>query len=187
MYWRATVERPDGEGGWVTVGVFGTKATPGNTSARYLHGDTALAAAQLLLSHVWPIDLTEFNKRDDVGKWRFYRDAKKGIAGHRVTVEVSEEHRWSVDYGKPVPPPLTITVAELRLAAIRERAAELVAARAELKELTEKLAKARANVRYHKSLTTGAQEEAEAAGVDQVEITRAARPPRQRRSAARRG
>jgi len=184
-YWRATVERPDGEDTWTTIAVFGTKDTPGNTSARYLHGDTAVAAAQLLLSHVWPVDLTEFNKRTDPGKWTFYNDARKGIAGHRITVEVTEEHRWSVDYGKPVPDPLTITVAELRLIAIRDHAAQLVDARAKLKELTAQVAKARADVRFHKSLTDRAQRDATDAGVASADITRAARPPRQRRPAAR--
>ena len=62
MYWKVTVERPDGDGGWTLVGVYGTDDSPVSGTGRHLHGDTPADAAQLLLSHVWPIDLATFNR-----------------------------------------------------------------------------------------------------------------------------
>lgn len=112
-YWRATVERPDGAGGWTVVGVFGTRGTPGEGSARHLHGDTPLDAAQLLLGHVWPVNLAEFNERKDAGRWADWDKARTGIADHRITVDVDESRLWSVGHGKPVPEPRTFTVAEI--------------------------------------------------------------------------
>lgn len=176
-YWRARVERPDGDGGWTRVATFGTPETPGKTSARYLHGDSALAAAQLLLSHVWPVNLTEHNQRYDPDRWRDARLAETGIADHRITVDVDETNLWSIrdDTG---PLTLTITVAELRLTAIRTAVAQLVAEQAKLKELTEQIRIQRSEVRGQAYRKRTAQEEAVRAGVDPAAIAKASRAPR---------
>lgn len=180
-YWRATVEKPDGTGGWIVVGVFGTSDTPGVSTARHIHGDTALQAAQLVLAHVWPVDLTEFLKRDDPGRWKDRLEANTGIADHRITLDVDPERLWSVGYDQPKPEPLTITVAELRLAEVRAKAAGLAAAKTKLKDLSEQVRQARSAVRHHTYLTEEAAEEATRAGVTAPDVAKASRPPRQPR------
>lgn len=180
-YWRATVERPNDDGGWTVVGIFGTPETPGSGSSRYIHGDTALDAAQLVLDHVWPVNLAEFNERKDPGRWRDEHQARTGIADHRITVDVDESNRWSVGYGRPVPEPFTVTVAELRLAEIRTQAAALADARVKLQELTEQVRKARGDVRHFTYLKERAAENAACAGVPEPDVTKASRTPRQPR------
>jgi hypothetical protein len=161
------------------VGVFGTPEASG--SGRYIRGDTALEAAQFLLGHVWPVDLAEFNKRDDPGKWRYKHEARTGIAGHRITVSVDDSNRWSVGYDRPVPEPLTVTVADLRLAAVRAEVAALVDAQAKLKALTEQVRRARDDVRHFKYRVGAAAEEATRSGVAVPDVTKAGRPPRRSR------
>lgn len=182
-YWRATVEKPDGNGGWVVVGVFGTSATPSVSTARHVHGDTALEAAQLVLAHVWPIDLTEFLKRDvnDPNRWKDEREAKTGIADHRLTLDVDPERLWSAGYGQTKPEPLTVTVADLRLTEVRAKASALAAAKARLKDLNEQVRRARSDVRHHTYLSETAEEEAARAGVAEIDVAKARRPPRQSR------
>lgn len=182
-YWRATVEKPDGSGGWIVVGVFGTSATPGVgvSTARYIHGDTALEAAQLVLVHVWPVDLTEFLKRDDPGRWKDRCEVNTGIADHRITLDVDPERLWSVGYDQPKPEPLTITVAELRLAEVRAEAAALAAAKTKLKDLSEQVRQARSDVRHHTYLTEEAVAEATRAGVVASDVAKARRLPRSTR------
>lgn len=183
-YWKATVERPDGEGGWVVVDVFGVRDHPAPGSARHLHGDTAHDAAVLLLGHVWPVNLAAFlQAKDDVGRWAADREAKAGIADHRITVE---PHSWSVNFGQPSPPAATFTVAELRLDAVRAAAAELAKAQAALKQLTAQVRRARSDIDYQKYLLTQAGEEAKRAGVDEPAVAKAGyrprRPPKTRRA-----
>ncbi len=175
-YWRATVERPDGAGGWTTVAVFGTPDTPGNGSARHLHGATPLEAATILLRHVWPVNLADFNLRKDLGKWRAERAAKTDIADHRITIDVCAENRWS-HFGE-VPEPLVVTVAEMRLAEVRAEVAELVANQAKLAELTEQIRRARGDVQHGRYRVDAAKEEAVRAGVDEAEVKKAGRVPR---------
>ncbi len=175
-YWRATVERPDGAGGWTTVAVFGTPDTPGNGTARHLHGDTPLEAAQILLRHVWPINLADFNKRDDIGMWRDEREAKTNIADHRITIDICEANRWS-HHGDP-PEPLSVTVAELYLAEVRTEVAELAAKQARLAELTEQVRRARGDVQHGRWRVTHAKEDATRAGVAEAEVRKAGRAPR---------
>lgn len=176
-YWRATVERPDGDGGWTMVGVFGTADTPGNGSSRHISGDTALEAAQLVLTHVWPVNLAEFLQRDDVpGRWRDEREAKTGIADHRITLDVDPARRWSVGYDQPEP--LTVTVAELRLAEIRAEAAALADAKAKLKALSDQVRQARSDVRHRTYRTEEATREATCAGVAASDVAKARRLPR---------
>jgi hypothetical protein len=179
--WRATVEKPDGAGGWTVVGVFGTSASPGSGTARHLGGDTPLEAAQTVLGYVWPVDLAEFLQRDDPGRWRDRHVAGTGIADHRITLDVDPERLWSVGYGRPQPEPLTVTVAELRLAEVRAKAAALAVAKAELKGLIEQVRRARGDVRHHTYLTEEAVEEATRAGVAVPDVAKAVRPPRQPR------
>lgn len=180
-YWRATVEEPDGGGGWVVVGVFGTSATSGIGSARHINGDTALEAAQLVLGHVWPINLAEFLKRDDPGRWRDEGEAKTGIADHRLTLDVDPERGWSAGYGKPPPEPLTITVAELRLAEIRVEVKALAEAKAKAKALGEQLREARSDVRHRTYRLEDASSEATRSGVAASDVAKASRPPRRAR------
>lgn len=179
-YWRAVVERPDGAGGWIQVGVYGTPDTPGKGIGRYLHAATPMDAARLLLSHVWPVDLGEFNQRKDPGKW-MYEQALTGIAEHRITIDVCEENRWSFLDDQTLPGPQTYTVAELRLADVRTEAQALAASRAKLKELTDQVRQARGEVRHKEHRIRFAREEAVRAGVDGAQVAKAARPPRQPR------
>jgi hypothetical protein len=177
-YWRATVERPDGDGGWVVVGVFGTPDTPGNGIARYLHGDTALAAAQILLTHVWPFELGSPVDPNNPGTW--WADkvrAYTGIADHRITVEVDDSKPWSIPPGQAWLGPFTVTVAELRLMEIRAQVAALADARATLKELSEQVRRARSDVRICKFRMEEATREALRAGVAERDVTQAARTP----------
>lgn len=177
-YWRATVQRPDGAGGWTTVGVFGTPDTPGTGTARYLHGDTARYAAQLVLSHVWPIDLEQFNKREhDSGKWVDRDRAYTGIAEHRIIIDVCEEYLWSVP-GRTAPPPQTFTVAELRLADVHTEVLAFAEAKARLAELTDQVRLARGDVRHKKWRAEEACKEATRAGVAETDIAKARRLPR---------
>lgn len=182
-YWKATVERPDGEGGWVVVDVFGVREHPAGGSARHLHGGTAHDAAELLLGHVWPVNLAErLEAKDDPGRWAADREAKVGIADHRITVE---PHSWSVNFGQQAPPAATFTVAELRLDAVRTAAAALARAQAALKELTAQVRRARGDIYYQKFLLRQVGEEAKRAGVDEPAVTKAGyRPPKTRRAAA---
>lgn len=180
-YWRATVERPDGDGGWVTVGVFGTPDTQDRGSARYINGETALDAARLVLRHVWPVNLAEFNQRKDMGKWKDECEANTGIADHRITVDIDESNRWSVQYGQPVPEPLTITIAELRLVELRADAASLADARAKLKALNEQVHQARGDVRHFTYRTEQGAEKAIRAGVAESDVAKARRAPRRPR------
>lgn len=182
-YWKATVRRPDGAGGWDVVGVFGTDDSPVAGTGKYLHGDTALEAAQLLLSHVWPIDLATFNKYDGADRWKMERQAKTGIADLCITVEVGDR-KWDVPYGQPTPEPLTITVAELRLIDIRRMVAESVAASAKAAELARQARIARNDAWYAKRCIEGAVEEATRAGVDEAAVTKAKRVPRAPRKKA---
>jgi hypothetical protein len=180
-YWRAKVERPDGNGGWITVGVFGTSATPGTGTARHIHGDTALEAAQLVLGHVWPVNLDEFLKRDDMGRWKDRFEANTGIADHRITLDVDPERLWWSSDDRPKPEPVTVTVADLRLAEVRARAAELAAAKFKLKTLQEQVKLARSDVTHYTYLTQEAAEAATRAGVAAPDVAKASRPPRQPR------
>jgi hypothetical protein len=182
-YWRATVERPDGEGGWTVVGVFGTKDTPGKGTARHLHGDTALDAAQLVLDHAWPINLQEHNENDDPGKWRNYY-AVREIADYRITLDVTEDNHWSWRGDGPLPGPQSFTVAELRLTAVREKAAELAAAKEKLAEITEQARRAREEVRFAQSLLGGLTDRADRSGVPKDLTAKAARVPRRRKKSA---
>lgn len=180
-YWRATVEKPDGTGGWIVIGVFGTSATPGVSTARHIHGDTAFQAAQIVLAHVWPVNLEEFLKRGDPGRWKDRFEANTGIADHRITLDVDPERLWSADYGQPQPEPMTVTVAELHLAEVRAKAAALAAAKATLKDLSEQVRQARSDVRHHTYLAEDAAAEATRAGVAETDVAKASRPPRQSR------
>lgn len=178
-YWRVRVERPDGDGGWTLVGVFGTSGAPGISTARHLSSSTALGAANLVLGHVWPVDLEEFLKRDDPGRWKDRRDAETGIADHRITLDVDPERLWSSDHGESKP--LTITVAELRLHQVRAEAAALAAAKAKLKELNDQVRKARNDVHHRTYVLENVVEEATRAGVPEPDVAKASRPPRQPR------
>lgn len=178
-YWRATVERPEG-GGWIEVGVFGTPDTPGEGSARYLSADAPRDAARLLLSHVWPTNLAEYNKRKDGDKWRDAIRANTGIADHRITIDVCEAYRWSLN-GKPAPEPQVFTVAELRLADVRTEVQNLADARAKLEELTAQVRQLRGDVRHQEWRVEQAREEAVRAGVEEPEVAKASRLPRQPR------
>jgi len=133
-YWKATVERPDGEGGWQLVGVFGTPTSKATGTGRHLHGDTPLDAARLLLSHVWPINLSEPGRYERPDVWTRDREASTGIADHRITIEVGDR-KWDLEYGKERPEPLVITVAQMQLDAIRRLVAESVTASAKAAEL----------------------------------------------------
>lgn len=180
-YWRATVEKPDGAGGWVVVGVFGTPATSGIGTARHLSATTALEAAQTVLVHVWPINLAEFLQREnDPACWKEEREAKTGIADHRITLDVDPERRWSVGHDQPQPETLTITVAELRLAEIRAEVASLAEAKAKLKALNEQVRRARSDVRHYTYRIKETATEATRAGVAAIDVSKATRPPRQR-------
>jgi hypothetical protein len=180
-YWRATVERPDGNGGWVVVGVFGTMDSPADGSGRYISGATALEAAHLVLSHVWPVDLAEYLRRDELDRWKDRIKANTGIADHRITVDVDPARRWSVDSDQPVPEPLTITVGELRLAEVRAQAAAYAEAQAKLKALNEQVRAARADVKHGKWRIEEAAQVATRAGVPEPDVAKASRPPRQPR------
>lgn len=177
-YWRARVEKPDGNGGWTLVATFGAADA---LSASYIHGDTALEAAQLVLGHHWPVDLVAFNRRDDPGKWNDERAANTGIADHRIALDIEESRRWSVRSGQPVPEPAAFTVAELRLETLRAEAAALAEARAKLKALTDQVRRARRDVEHRRYRTEHAAEEAIRAGVAEPDVARASRPPRQSR------
>lgn len=178
-YWRAMVERPDGTGGWVVVGVFGTSGAPGISTARHLSSSTALEAANLLLGHVWPVDLEEFLKRDDPGRWKDRRDAETGIADHRITLDVDPERLWSADYGEAKP--LTITVAELRLHRVRAEAAALAGAKDKLKELNDQVRKARNDVHHRTYVLENVVEEATRAGVPETDVAKSSKAPRRPR------
>jgi hypothetical protein len=180
-YWKATVEKPDGNGGWEPVGVFGTDASPVKSAGRHLHGDTALAAAQLLLSHVWPIDLGEPGRYEKPDRWKRDQDAKTGIADHRITVEVGDRN-WDLDYGKPQPKPLAITVAELRLIEVRQMVAGSVEVTAKAAALTAQAKAARQDAQHAKWRIQSAVEEATRAGVEPAELAKAKRVPRPRKS-----
>lgn len=177
-YWKATVAKPDGAGGWTVVGVFGTDDSPVDGTGKYLHGETALDAAKLLLSHVWPIHLASFNQYVEDDRWVRQQQAKTGIADHRITVEVSDRP-YSVPYGQTAPDPLTITVAELRLMEVRQKVAESVALAARAAELASKAEQARGDARQAKWRVEQAVEEAQRAGVDAAELVKAKRRPRQ--------
>lgn len=179
-YWKATVDKPDGAGGWITVGVFGTPETPGQSTARYLSATSAVEAIKTVFRHVWPIDLYEYNKRSDPAKWQDREDAHTGIADHRITVEVNESDRWSVGYDKPLPEPLTMTVGELRLAEIREQVAATAEAKTRVKELTRQLAVARGDARHHAWRREESMRDAVRAGVPEQDVAKAARMPRPR-------
>lgn len=181
IYWKATVERPDGAGGWTLVGVFGTEDSPVPGIGKHLHGDTPLDAAELLLSHVWPVDLAAFNRDDFADRWVRERQAKAGIADHRITVEVSDR-AWSLPYGTTAPEPLTVTVAELRLIEVRKMVAESVEAVARAAELSKQARTARADAQHSKWRIENAVQEAARAGVDPAELAKAKRVPRQRKT-----
>ncbi len=181
-YWRARVERPDGNGGWTVVGVFGTPDAPSAGIGRHLHGATALDAVQLLLRHVWPVNLSELNDRADPEKWRDKRAAQTGVADHRIVVDVPEANRWSLQ-GKALPDPQTFSVAELRLAEVRAEVAELAAAKVKLKELVEQVRRARSDVQYRKYRVERTMEEATCAGVAEADVAKAGRVPRRPRRA----
>jgi hypothetical protein len=176
-YWRARVEKPDGTGGWTLIATFGVDAGPG---ASYIHGDTALAAAHLVLGHHWPVDLVAFNRRDDPGKWNDYPAANTAIADHRIALDIEESRRWSVPSGQPVPEPATFTVAELRLETLRAEAAALAADRAKLKALNDQVRLARRDVEHGKYRVEHAAEEALRAGVAEPDVAKASRPPRKK-------
>lgn len=74
--------------------------------------------------------------------------------------------------------PLTVTVAELRLAAIRAEVSALAAAKATLKDLTEQVRQARRDVRSHEFRAGEAAEEATRAGVAAPDVAKARRAPR---------
>lgn len=180
-YWKATVEKPDGNGGWEPVGLFGTDSSPVKGTGRHLHGDTALAAAQLLLSHVWPIDLGAAGRYEAPDRYRLDQEAKTGIADHRITVEIGDR-KWDLDYGKARPEPLVITVAELRLIEVRRLVAESVEAAAKAEDLAAQARAARQNAQYAKWRIASAVEEAARAGVDTAELTKAKRAPRRKKA-----
>lgn len=94
-YWRATVERPDGDGGWIVVGVFGTADTPGIGTSRHISAGSAFEAAQIVLTHVWPVNLEESLKSsNEPGWWRIQTEAKTGIAEHRIRLDVDPAREW---------------------------------------------------------------------------------------------
>lgn len=182
-YWRATVERPDGNGGWVTVGVFGTADTPGSGASRHIHGDTALDAARLVLSHVWPVNLDDFLKSEgEPGRWRARDAAKTDIADHRITLDVDPARLWSAAASQPEP--VTVTVAELRLAEIRDGVAGLAAAKARLDALNDEVRRARADVRHLAYRVEEAVDEATRAGVPEPAVRKARRQPRRTRKSS---
>jgi hypothetical protein len=177
-YWKATVEKPDGTGGWQLVAVFGTDAYPHGGTGQYLHGDTPLDAAKLLLSHVWPIDLREPGRYDNnPNRWREDQAASTGIADHRITIEPGER-KWDAPFGAERPEPLVVTVAEMQLAQIRHLAAEAVAARTKADELTGQARAARLDAQHALWRIEQAREGAVRAGVDPGELTKAKRMPR---------
>jgi hypothetical protein len=181
-YWKATVERPDGAGDWQLVGVFGTDAYPTSGTGRHLHGDTALDAAKLLLSHVWPIDIAEPGRYDRPNRWSLDKEAKTGVADHRITVELSDRP-YNLPYGTKVPPEgLVITVAELRLLDLRDLVAAQVKAQATAAELAKQAQTARAEARHAKWRVEEAIREAALAGVDPDQITKAKRVPRRKKT-----
>ncbi len=182
-YWKVTVERPDGDGGWTVVEVFGAADHPAGNFARHLSGDTALAAAEHLLSWVWPVDVAEFVSAKDYTESRLAAKARaeSGIADHRLVVEVDASRYWSLRYGAPLPAAETFSVGELRLARVRAAAADLAAARAELDKLVEQVEKARMDVRYHERGVEGAAQRAVLAGVAAEDVAEAKRLPRRSR------
>lgn len=181
-YWKATVEKPDGAGGWELVGVFGTDDSPRVGTGRHLHGDSALDAARLLLSHVWPVDLSEPDRYDKPGVWRRDNEAKTGIADHRITVEISDRP-YNMPYGtKERPRGLVITVAELHLLAVRDQVTARVKAQAHADELTKQARTARADAQHAKWRVESAIEEATLAGVDPAQLASAKRAPQRKKT-----
>ncbi len=174
--WKVTVERPDGDGGWVAVAEFGTDDSP--SYARYFAADTPQEAAGRVLAYHWPVSIHDPHRSDVpiLTRDRHDKEARKGTAQCRMTVVRYARYSW--EKPEPAAEPFTVTVADLRAEQIRQSAAELVSARAAAAEAKLAWKKAEHAVRMAAYSLKREVDEAENAGVDKTVVNKAKRMPR---------